>query len=223
MLRWQTFLLLGVIFAAALTWVHWHNSPMREIERSKAAIGAVKSWHYHSLRYSEGSELTYDVDTLCPTFQHTVVNGTDSFGTPMSQDYINYFGTVYRHADGQWLAPRGGRQSEIFECLKKVVIGADATALPFEAIVSGAKVQRGATREVNGSNCTDYEIAYPTPDDPQEKEFQFSMCINEDDHLPRETRRMLPGSNQETIATYSGFNTLQEPDLPPEISTEATR
>jgi hypothetical protein len=40
------------------------------------------------------------------------------------------------------------------------------------------------------------------------------MCINEQDHLPRETRRTVPGSEQEGVSTFTQWNAMTEPQLP---------
>jgi len=67
---------------------------------------------------------------------------------------------------------------------------------------------------VEGDSRCDYEIAVATPHDPQEKELHFSMCINEQDHLPREARRTAPGAQQEGVSTFTQWNAMTEPQLP---------
>jgi hypothetical protein len=101
----------------------------------------------------------------------------------------------------------------IFECLKGTM-GNDSNSLPYAAIIQDGTVRRGAVRNVRDESCTDYEIAVATPHDPEEKEFRFAMCINEEDHLPRETRRTPPGSDEESISDYTQWNALSKPDLP---------
>jgi hypothetical protein len=214
-----------LVFVVILGYFKWKNSPFREIERSRDAAAGAKSWHYHTVHHWPGypSE-TYDADILCPVFEHVTTSRTGEDGTETSREYINYLGNVYNHIGDRWL---GGAQADmnanipgrapIFECLKKLTIGVDETALPYEAILKDGSVRRGGMREVEGEPCRDYGVSVPTPNDPSEKEFQFTLCINEADHLPLETRRTPPGESQERISTYTRWNVLKEPDLPPEI------
>lgn len=214
-----------VFAAAVLGWVKWLTSPMREIERSRAAVARAKSWHYHTVRINPSApELppeTIDQDTFCPSYQRTIQSGTNSNGGPVTFDYINFRGRVYGRSGDRWLASRG-RQADmngqgsipIFECLKGT-LGTDGNSLPYEAIFAGGDAKRGGIRDVGGASCRDYEISVPTPHDVKEKEFRFSMCINERDHLPRETRRTPPGSSQEDVSTYTQWNAWAEAPLPP--------
>lgn len=210
-----------ILVAAGLLRLNWVNSPMREIERSETAVGHAKSWHYHTMLVFAGyAPETLDTDTFCPSFQRTLRKGTGQDGTPRVIESINFFGRVYGYAGGEWRVSQG-RQVDmnaqgsipIFECLNGA-IGNDNNSLPYAAIIQDGKVRRGAVRSVGGESCTDYEITVATPHDPQEKEFRFAICINEQDHLPREVRRTPPGSDKESISDYSQWNALSKPDLP---------
>jgi hypothetical protein len=217
-----------IVLVIILGYLKWKYSPFREIERSRDSVAAAKSWHYHTIhRWPGYPSETYDADILCPVFEHVTSSPTTDDGTPISREYINYLGNVYNHVGDRWLSGAGGGQAAananipgrapIFECLKNLTIGVDETALPYAAILNDGNVRRGGMRELDGESCRDYEVSVPTPDDPSEKKFQFSLCINEGDHLPRETRRTPPGESQEHISTYTRWNVLKEPDLPPEI------
>jgi hypothetical protein len=210
-----------ILVAAGLLRLNWLHSPMREIERSEAAVGHAKSWHYHTVLVFPGdAPETLDEDTFCPSFQRTLRKGTGQDGTPRVIDSINFLGRVYGYAGDEWRLSQG-RQVDmnaqgsipIFECLKGTM-GNDSNSLPYAAIIQDGTVRRGAVRNVRGESCTDYEIAVATPHDPEEKEFRFAMCINEEDHLPRETRRTPPGSDEESISDYTQWNALSKPDLP---------
>jgi hypothetical protein len=221
MWKWIVAAVVVILLIQSLLWMSWRNSPMREIERSSAAVENAKSWHYHTVRtYTGQPPNTFDKDTFCPTFQHTIQSGTDHNGAPIVFDTIIYFGRSYSLVAGQW-ASSGGRQADInaqgsisiFEC-PHGSIGSDENSLPYDAILKDGTVRRGEIRDVEGDSCRDYEIAVPTPHDPQEKEFQFSMCIKEQDHLPRETRRTAPGAEQEGVSTFTQWNAMTEPQLP---------
>lgn len=221
MLKWIVAGLVVILLIAGLGWMNWRNSPMREMERSSAAVDSAKSWHYHSVRTPPGLPPdTFDKDTFCPSFQHTIQSGTDRNGAPIVFETVIYLGRSYGLVAGRWVSS-GGRQADInaqgsipiFECPNRV-LGSDENSLPYESILKDSSVRRGGVRQVESDSCRDYEIAVPTPHDAQEKEFQFSMCINELDHLPRETRRTPPGAQLEGVSTYTQWNAMSEPQLP---------
>ena len=219
-------LIVGVIVLGRMMWL---NSPMREIERSRDAVAASKSWHYHTVRYIPGLPLeTFDIDVLCPGFQHFIDSTTRmQDGAPLVIDTITYAGHAYRLTGGRYVIPgdtqyqinaNAARVSAIIEC-DVGPIGADQNSLPYKAMLEGT-VKRGQDREVENDSCTDYNVTVPTPHDPQEKDFHFTICINENDHLPRQTRRTLPGYTHEGVSTYTQWNVMREPQLPPEIPSE---
>jgi hypothetical protein len=214
--KWIAVAGVVIVLAAGLGWWNWRNSPMREMERSQKAAASAKSWHYHGLHYFPASAPeTFDIDTFCPVFQHTVQGATDQNSSPRVLESIIYFGRAYGRVGGQWVLGQGNAQGSlpIFEC-DKGSLGSDGNSLPYEAIVSDGSVRRGGVRSVAGEACRDYEVAVATPHDPSEKEFRFSMCINEQDHLPRETRRTAPGAREEGVSNYSQWNAFSEPQLP---------
>jgi hypothetical protein len=216
MAKWIAVAVVLIVLAAGLGWWNWRNSAMREMERSEKAVASSKSWHYQSLHHFPASPPeTFDIDTFCPAFQHTVRVATDQNGSPRILDSIIYFGRAYGRVDGQWVLGKGNAQGflPIFEC-DKGALGSDDNSLPYEAFVSDGSVRSGGVRSVAGESCRDYKIAVATPHDPSEKEFRFSMCINEQDHFPRETRRTAPGASEEGVSNYSQWNAFSEPQLP---------
>ncbi|MFY9804915.1 MAG: hypothetical protein WA211_09750 [Candidatus Acidiferrales bacterium] len=214
MAKWIVAALVVILLIVGMAWMNWRNSPMREIEKSGAAVESAKSWHYHTVRTPPGLPPdTIEKDTFCPSFQRTVQSGTDRNGAPIVFDTINYFGHSYSQTGGQWTTSGPG-SVPIFEC-PHLAIGSDENSLPYDAILKDGVVRRGGVRDVEGNSCRDYEIAVATPHDTQEKEFHFSMCINEQDDLPRETRCTPPGAQQEGVSTYTQWNAMSEPQLPP--------
>ncbi len=209
------------LLGAGLVWAGWRASPMREVERSKEAVAEAKSWHYHTVRYFENlPPETDDADFVCPVFRHSIAETTKPDGSPLNREDIVYFSRSYNHIGDQWVLSEGRQggmngqaPAPILEC-QDGPIGLDETALPYNAILSDGSVRRGDVQDVEGESCRDYDIAVPTPHDPTETEFRFSMCINESDHLPRETRRTPPGSDHERVTAYTQWNALSEPQLP---------
>src|SRR5260370_28031774 len=96
MLKWIVAAIAVILLIAGAAWMNWRNSPMREIERSSAAVENAKSWHYHTVRtYTGQPSNTFDKDTFCPSFQHTIQSGTDHSGTPIVLDTIIDFERSY--------------------------------------------------------------------------------------------------------------------------------
>lgn len=219
----RSILIVGTIvivgFAAAQ--VSYRMSPKRDLERTRDALVGTHSWHFHTVRYIQGQPPeTVDVDFLCPSFEHRTRSYTDARGETQVRESIHYFTNFYNHVDGQWLAaPRQGGYSDpgIPEC-QSGPIGADQTSLPLESVIQDGSVTRGTLRQLDGESCREYEISAPTPHDPAERMFLFTICINESDHLPRETRRNVPPSDHETLSEFSSWNEMDKPDLPPEVS-----
>jgi hypothetical protein len=215
-----------LLIAVGAGWMIQRNSPMREIERSRDAVAAIKSWHYHTVRYIPGlAPETIDMDILCPSFQHRTASYVDEKGATQVREGIYYFGSHYGLVGDRWLVPTqtatqaSGPDPGIFECRSDVgPLGGDENSLPLSGIIEDGSVKRGELKDVDGESCREYDISVPTPHDPKEKDFLFTMCISEQDHLPRETRRTPPDSSHEGVSLYGQWNAMKEPQLPPEIS-----
>jgi hypothetical protein len=220
-------IVVAAILSAAVGagWMLRRNSPMREIERSRDAVAAIKSWHYHTVRYVPSlPPETIDMDILCPSFQHRTSSYVDEKGATQVRETIYYFSSYYNLIGNRWLAATktAGQASStdagIFECRSDVgPLGGDEYSLPFAGIIDDGSVKRGELKDVGGESCREYDIAVPTPHDPKEKDFLFTMCISEQDHLPRETRRTPPDSSHEGMSLYQQWDAMKEPQLPAEI------
>jgi hypothetical protein len=228
MIKWIFVALVVALLAAGVGWWNWKHSPMREMERSRSAVEQSTNWHYHTVHLNRVDPSvppeTVDEDIFCPSLLHTTRSSLDRAGLPVVRESIIYLGRSYNHlADGWVLA--GSRQADItaqgslpiFECLNGAM-GSDDNSLPYKAIIEDGTLRPGGTREAGDDSCRDYDVAVSTPHDPAEKDFRFSMCINEQDHLPRETRRTPPGATEEGISTFSQWNAHTEPQLPPGFS-----
>jgi hypothetical protein len=212
-----------LLIAVGAGWILRRNSPMREIERSRDAVAAIKSWHYHTVRYVPSlPPETIDMDILCPSFQHRTASYVDEKGATQVREGIYYFGSHYGLVGDRWLAAQmrpGQTDPGIFECRSDVgPLGGDENSLPFAGVIEDGSVKQGELKDVAGESCREYDVSVPTPHDPKEKDFLFTMCINEQDHLPRETRRTPPDSSHEGVSVYQQWNAMKEPQLPAEIS-----
>jgi len=201
----------------------YRNSPMREIERSRDALAGIHSWHYHTVRYIQNQPPeTIDMDTVCPNFQHRTSSIVDARGETQVHESIHYFNHYYNHVGDQWPQAKtqaGFTDPGIVEC-DAGPIGSDENSLPLASVIENGTVKRGELKQVDGVSCREYQISTLTPHDPAERIFEFTICINQLDHLPRETRRTPPFAVHEGVTEFSQWNVLNEPDLPPEIARQ---
>lgn len=200
-------------------WMYRRNSSMKDMARTRDALAAVKSWHFHTVRYiPDLPPETIDMDTVCPAFQHRTATYEDAGGALHTRESVYYFGSYYGLVDGQWQLGKqqtGFVDPGIFEC-NNGPTGGDENSLPIPGVIEDGSVTRGAVIGLNGDSCREYAVSVPTPHDPKENEFQFTICINEQDHLPRETRRTPPGATHEGVSRFSQWNAMSEPQRPPD-------
>lgn len=221
----KAILIIGAVVMVAFmaAGISYRMSPKRDLERTRDALAGIHSWHFHTVRYVKTQPPeTIDRDTLCPSFDHRISTYVDARGETQVRESIHYFSNYYNHVGDQWLAARsqaGYSDPGILECQRGPLSG-DDNSLPLDTVIKDSSVKRGAVREVNGESCRDYEIFTATPNDSTEPLFNFTLCINETDYLPRETRRTRPDASHEGVSDFSQWNMLDEPNLPPEIARE---
>jgi hypothetical protein len=205
-----------LLLVVAGAWAFRRNSPMREIERSRDALANVKSWHYHTVRLIPSrTPETQNIDFLCPVFEHSISSTVNDSGVIEVREQIRNFNTFYNRIDGRWVS--GQQSAPIFEC-GVGPLGTDEYSLPLAGVIEDGSAKRGEALTIGGDSCREYEISVDTPHDPKEKTFVFTLCINEKDDLPRQSRRVLPETGQEGISTFSQFNAITTPQLPADIA-----
>jgi len=157
---------------------------------------------------------TVDVDVVCPSFQHRIAQGARTDGTLASYEYIALNGHIYNRVADQWILSKTPAP-DMWNCDHHgTLLDGDGNSLPYAAILDEATIRRGELRESGDESCRDYEIAVPTPTNILEREYRFFLCINDRDHLPRQTRRTVRGSDHEDVILYSHWNQNNEPALP---------
>jgi hypothetical protein len=216
-LAWKwTILAAGALAAlGAVLFVRWARSPRREFERSRAAIAAATSWHMHTVRvFSNIAPEMVDVDVVCPGFEHRTAEEARADGTLASVDSIKYNGHTYNRAAGQWVEAQAPA-SDFWNCDNHgTLLDGDGNSLPYSAILSDGMIQRGGLVQAGEETCRDFEVVVPTPTNILERNYRFFICLNEKDHLPRETRRTPRGSDHEDVIFYSHWNEYMQPSLP---------
>jgi hypothetical protein len=200
-------LLVGVAYA------FWWHSPRNELRRTRDALLRQKTWHVHTVRVFQNiPPETDDRDFFCPGFEHEVARYTDAYGNPAVRESIRLDHSYYNLIEGRWVKANGPTQ--VLECRQPPLMKGDGIALPFDAVLRDGSFRRGSTRTVGEDSCRDYDIVVPTPTNILERDYRFTLCINERDHLPRQTRRTPLLAVQEDAIDYSGWGALSEPPIP---------
>jgi hypothetical protein len=200
--------------------VEWVRAPKREIERSRTALLNAKSWHFHTVRvFLNIPPETVDLDVVCPGFKHRIARGTLDDGTLIVREYIESHGRMYNRVEDQWILSKTPADT-MWNCDQHgSLLDGDGNSLPYAAILDEGTIRRRELRQSGNETCRDYEVVIPVPTNILEREYHFFLCINETDHLPRETRRTPRGSDHEDVKTYSEWNDRTEPLLPSDFPT----
>lgn len=216
MARSKLLLALALALLAGVAYGFWWHSPRNELRRTRDALPCQKSWHVHTVRVFQNiPPETDDRDFFCPGFEHELAHYTDAYGNPAVRESIRLDHSYYNLIDGRWVKTNGPTQ--VLECRHEPLIEGDGISLSFDAILRQGSIHRGAVRSFGDNSCRDYEIVVPTPTNILEREYRFTMCINERDHLPRETCRTPRLTLQEDIIDYSNWAALSAPPISPGI------
>jgi hypothetical protein len=210
--KWIVIVTVCAIALGGAYLVQWTRAPKREVERSRAALLNAKSWHFHTVRvFLNIPPETVDMDVVCPGFEHRIARGAAADGTPIVREYIKFRGQVYSRVEDQWVLSKTPAQT-MWNCDQHgSLLDGDANSLPYSAILGEGTIRRGELRQSGSETCRDYEVVIPVPTNILEREYRFFLCINETDHLPRETRRTPRGSDHEDVITYTDWNDRTEP------------
>lgn len=216
--KWIIVLSALLITIGGFFFVKWLRSPMREIERSRTALIAARSWHMHTVRvFASIPPETVDLDVVCPNFQHRIAQQARTGGELASHEYISLNRKIYNRVSDQWVLSKTPAP-DIWDCDRHgSLLDGDGNSLPYAAILREGTIRRGDLRENGEDTCRDYEIDVPTPTNILEREYRFFLCINDRDHLPRQTRRTVRGSDHEDVIFYSRWNEMNEPVFPPDF------
>jgi len=216
--KWMMIVTVSVVAIGGAYLVEWVRAPKREIERSRAALLRAKSWHLHTVRvFLNIPPETVDMDVVCPGFEHRIARSALDDGTPVVGEYIKFRGQVYNRVEDQWTLSKTPADT-MWDCDQHgSLLDGDGNSLPYAAILDEGTIRRRELRQSGNETCRDYEVVIPVPTNILEREYRFFLCINETDHLPRETRRTPRGSDHEDVITYTEWNGRTEPLLPSDL------
>jgi len=179
------------------------------LDPTLAALTQVTGWHeeYEGPGAPSGSWVNRSSDTFCVLGEHLVEDDTQPSSAPPHREYFYTPKSIYFHTPEGWVKLGGTRSGEACSAYLDGI----GPALPVKMLFAGAKVRLGEDRMVGSESCRDYHVKGPWS--------EFIMCVNEDDHLPRQIETsFLKDEKGEFVkpvrATYSRWNQVTAADLP---------
>lgn len=185
----------------------------KDLNLTVAALHHVNSWHeeYDGPGSVAGTWEHRVSDVVCSKGEHVVMDETaadsrethaELFYTPHNSYYHQPYGSYGWQKWGNGRAP---------ECSAEPQLIGLGVALHLEEVLEGAAVRRGEARSAGSELCREYNVKGIWK--------EFTICINESDHLPREiVSSFFKDEAGEWIkpqrASYSRWNGVNESDLP---------
>lgn len=153
-------------------------------------------------------------DTVCPIGMHYIVDEPDGVFTPTHREYFYTVKHIYFRLQDNWTR-LGGMPAD--QCTPPLHLDAVGIYMPFEVLLSQARIQAQDVRTVGAESCRDYHV--------ETSWREFTVCVNESDHLPREIVSSLLKDEKGNLvkperAAYSKWNNVTASDFPEDIPTD---
>ena len=204
-----------VLVLAVPLWLAKHKRDMirQDLEQSREALDKVNSFHFHydGPNYLAGQPpLTKDVWVLCPDYRYemTRVQGAQE------QEDIYFQGAYYVKTPEKWVSVPRPKVATVEGC--HTLTGTYGLGVPagFDMMLSRSTIQvNNQGRSVAGDMCYDYTVTMPTSDVAKRPIVQ-TLCLNSDDHLPREARFHGWGADRDSVYVYDQWNKADQPTFP---------
>ena len=207
-----TILALLVFFGLAR---HERSMIRHDMEQTREALGRVNSFHFHY----EGPNflgnmppMTQDVWVLCPDYRYEVtrIQGGDL------KETIYFEGGYYARTPEKWVkVPGVPSMPTVKGC--GTLNASYGLGVPFdldEMLDSHTTIAvNNQPRTIAGDPCYDYTVTIPTGDVAKRSLIQ-NLCLNSDDHLPREVKFHGWGMDRDSVYTYDQWNKIEQPTFP---------
>jgi len=190
----------------------------RELERTRLALTQAKSWHVHYVEATDYDTKTIDEYIICPSFRRQTIHTVSKSGSAFDYEaFTNADKTYFRYLgrNNQWQLNTQYSAGQFKGCGQGPLIEYGA-GLPLDDFIQKASIKRGIIRSEGDVVCRDYEMSYPTPGQIHPT-FDQTLCIDEQDHLPRQVRHPLSGKKEDSVTVYSEWNQASEPELPSDL------
>lgn len=184
---WKSFAWFVVVTALAATnWSCSRPSPgLLELKSSREAIRAAKSWQSGTTaQFGSGQWVILNLGKVeCPDRADRIAILHDEHNRSVHE--IWYDGTYFNKSDvaREWVRQQAAA-IRFSECGKGPSLTWDGTLYDdLEAVEKSGEFRRGKTDQADDVSCTWWEVA-----PAKGAAAHYSVCVGEDDHLPRTVR-----------------------------------
>ncbi len=205
-----------VVAVIGFFWLSQREKRMikQDVEQTRDALQKVTSYHFHydGPNYlAGGPPLTKDVWVLCPNYRYEV---TRVQGAPEKEE-IRFDGSYYAKTPEKWVkvpqGPQAGRMQGCDNLTSEYGLGIPAG---FDMMLHSSEIHvDNQPRNIGGYTCYEYTATIPTADVAKRKIVQ-KLCLNSDDHLPREVSFRGWGADRASVYTYDQWNKADQPNFP---------
>ncbi len=198
----------------------------QQVDAIEAAVTNAKSYHSKLIGYQQlYGDFVQEAWVFCPGDRYQ----TMTTGKGVSEEKIWFEGHIYSRSKGSigdW-SPWYFNNREASDTAPGC--SANSADNPFDLKVGFSDMKRATitidpnVRHINGETCNEYNFkAHHGPDFAYS--FDQTLCVNPDDHLPREVRQDSVIAGEVKKLTIDQWNTATKPTLPEGFdSTQALR
>ncbi len=190
------------------------ESIKQDVEQARAALLKAKSYHFHydGPNYLAGKPpLTRDVWVVCPNYRYDIIREQ---GGPDRQE-IRFDGLYFAKTSDKWVkVPEGSQSKGMQGCDNLTSEYGLGIPAGFDLMLNHGEIHvDNHQRTVGGETCYDYTATIPLAD-VAERKLSQKLCLNSDDHLPREVSFHGWGADRDSVYTYDQWNKTDRPNFP---------
>jgi len=192
---------LLIILAASVSSCARPNPGFIELQRSREAVRAARSWQYGTtVQLPTGQWVVLLLTSVeCPgridrdIMVHDVQNS--------SVHEISFDGTYYSQSGGGAWSSKPAPSPKVINCGQGPSLVSDGMLYDdLDAVQRAGEIRRGATAKADDVSCVWWDMAPSRGTAPH-----YSVCVGEADHLPRIVRSHERDTNY--VYSFTGWNT----------------
>ena len=188
----------------------------KEFKKQMAALDTVKSWKM-DLQISRNGHLVArrTDESQCPDMEHITESGIESEGEFVRMADLVY----YRQNGGKWVQDANTPKDLFLPILSPRPCMSNpggTTTSPdsgdvewrteLKRAIKKGSFQKGGTDTIGGAKCRDWQVSWIND---RNQMVAYTMCINEQDHLPRRIQMA-----RESVNMYFTWNVPVEVKIP---------
>lgn len=216
----------GIVVGVLLVWYLSESPGKKEFKKQLEAMDTVKSWKMDLQVSSNGRMVAQRThEAQCPDMEHITEYGPESEG-----EFIRMANLVYYRKNGRPWVQDANTPKDLFmpivtprPCMSNpggTTTSADSGDTEWKSELNRAmkdgSFEKGQMDKVNGEACRNWQVTWMNG---RNQLVAYTMCINEQDHLPRRLQML-----RENINMYFTWNVpveVKAPDLTPPVATPA--